>query len=170
MFCTLEETSPTFLPDGWQPGGNPYTFTFFSPLTLLIFIALNWCPVNDAGDKKEGDQQLMRAWERCGRRGRATRQDAGDKAGDKARDKTCEAGNDFWRRGGAVELDKTWGGGGTHATGKAPGVLTLHPAPQSRPWKQSRRSSQIQIGEKSEVISTTSRTAPPAFQTDPPRD
>jgi len=58
--------------------------------------------VNDAGDKKEGVQQLMRAWERCGKRGRATRQHAGDKAGDKAGYKTCEAGNDFWKRGGGL--------------------------------------------------------------------
>ena len=52
------------------------------------------CPEKNGWRQKEGDQQLMRAWERCGRRGWATRQHAGDKAGDEAGDETSEAGND----------------------------------------------------------------------------
>ena len=51
----------------------------------------------------------MRAWERCGRRGWATRQDAGDKAGDDAGDRASKAGNDSGDEAGAGELTKREG-------------------------------------------------------------
>ena len=57
-------------------------------------------------ETKGGRSAALRAWERCGRRGRATRQDAGDKAGDDAGDEASGAGNDFGDEAELTSLTK----------------------------------------------------------------
>ena len=73
----------------------------------------------------------MRAWERCGRRGWATGQDAGDKAGDEAGDETSEAGNDYGDESEAGELDKPWDGAGEQENAGKHCVAALSALPRT---------------------------------------
>jgi hypothetical protein len=58
--------------------------------------------------KKRGRSAALRAWERCERRGRATRQEAGDKAGDDAGDEASGAGNDSGVEAELTSLTNVW--------------------------------------------------------------